>query len=123
MNEEEFDNWIVAYIEIYTAKNNLDEHHPHYWAIEQFVELEAGDPELCWKAILTIVAAKPAPIVLANLGSGPMEELLELHGVAYIDRIEKEARQNSDFQSLLHDVWGLSDDKIWQRVLTARLNS
>ena len=122
MNETDFDNWVAAYIDVYDNSNDPDENHPSYWAIERFVDLEADSPEECWAAMLSIVAIKPSPRVLANLADGPMEELLELHGIEFIDRIEKEAQINPDFRNLLHRVWEITDKAIWQRLLRARLD-
>lgn len=122
MNKEDFDNWVAAYIVLFDSNNDPDENHPSYWAIERFVDLEADSPEDCWAAILSIVAKNPSARILANLASGPMEELLELHGNEYIDRIEKEARINADFRNLLHNVWEITNETIWRRILRARLD-
>jgi len=122
MNEEDFDNWITAYIEVYDSNGDRDENHPSYWAIERFVDLEAEFPEICWVAILTIVAKNPSQRILDNLASGPMEELLELHGAEFIDRIEKEARANPSFQNLLQSVWEITNKALWERILRARLD-
>jgi hypothetical protein len=123
MNEEDFDNWIAAYIDIYDSSEDLEENHPSYWAIERFVDLEAEFPETCWVAILTIVAKQPSNRILENLAAGPLEELLELHGVGYIDRIEKEAHVNPEFRNLLNSLWKITDEAIWKRILRARLGN
>ena len=122
MKKEDFDNWVAAYIDIFSNQDEPDERHPSYWAIEQFADFEADYPEECWNAMLSIVAKEPTPRILANLAAGPMEELLELHGSDYIDRIEKEARINPDFRNLLHSVWEITNKSIWKRVLRARLD-
>jgi len=122
MNEEDFDNWITAYIDVYDNNGDRDENHPSYWAIERFVDLEAEFPETCWVAILTIVAKKPSQRILDNLASGPMEELLELHGAEFIDRIEKEARANLGFRNLLQNVWEITNKGLWERILRARFD-
>lgn len=123
MTEQEFERWINAYIDIYSSNSEVDEFHPHYWAIEHFVDLEADHPEVIWAAIITILKKAPAERVLANLASGPLEELIELHGTEYISRIEKEAQENPPFRSLLHGVWETTNPAIWARVVRARLDS
>jgi hypothetical protein len=40
MEIEELDAWVDAYIEIYESESSNDEHHPCYWAIEKFADLE-----------------------------------------------------------------------------------
>jgi len=122
MNKADFEKWVAAYIDVYENDNDPDENHPSYWAIEQFADMEADFPEECWAAILSIVAKRPTPRILAHLASGPMEELLELHGNEFIERIEKEAKTNSDFRKLLHSVWEITNKAIWQRLLKARLD-
>jgi len=71
---------------------------------------------------LTIVAKKPSQRILDNLASGPMEELLELHGAEFIDRIEKEARANLGFRNLLQNVWEITNKGLWERILRARFD-
>jgi len=123
MDKEAFKQWVEAYIDIYSGKDEFDEHHPHYWAIEKFVDQEADFPAVNWAAILTILSATPPERVLANLASGPLEELIELHGEEYIERIEAECRTNPEFRRLLHGVWETTNSEIWARVVKARLNS
>lgn len=114
------DEWVDAYISVYDSNDSLDEEHPCYWAIEKFADLEAGFPELCWQAIREIVERQPAHKILANLAAGPLEELVELHGPEYIDRIEKEAQSSSSFRVLLRELWETTNETIWSRILRAR---
>ena len=120
MTEENLDEWVRAYISIYVGDEPIVEEHPCYWAIERFVDLEADFPDLVWQAITEIVQQNPAQRVLANLASGPLEELVELHGPEFIDRIEKSAQSNSDFRVLLQELWETTDERIWSRILRAR---
>lgn len=123
MTEEEFHNWVEAYIEIYSGKEEFDEFHPQYWAIEKFADLEADSPEICWAAILIIQRKNPDERVIANLAAGPLEELVELHGDDFIERIEKEARSSSQFRNLLNLLWETTDEELWKRIVKARLDS
>ena len=120
MAVENLEEWIAAYIAIHDGNDPIGEEHSCYWAIERFVDLEADFPELCWQAITEIVEMKPAHRVLANLAAGPLEELVELHGAEYIDRIEKQARSSPDFRILLQQLWETTDEAIWSRILRAR---
>ena len=120
MIEEDLDKWINAYISVYDGDDPIDEEHPCYWAVEKFADLEADSPQLCWQAIIGIVEGVPQHRVLANLASGPMEELVELHGLEYIDKIESQARSSSDFRVLLRELWETTNSAIWTRILHAR---
>jgi hypothetical protein len=123
MNEKDITKLVEAYIEIYGNDEEFDEFHPQYWAIEKFTDLEADYPEVSWTAILEVVDRNPPQRVLANLAAGPLEELLELHGESYIERIEKEARANPVFRDTLRLVWEITNKAVWQRVLKATRDS
>jgi hypothetical protein len=120
MEIEELDAWVDAYIEIYESESSNDEHHPCYWAIEKFADLEMEHPDLNWKAMLQIIAENTSAAVISNLASGPMEELVELHGVEYISNIEREAQSNLNFRILLRELVETSDKNIWSQILRAR---
>jgi hypothetical protein len=43
--------------------------------------------------------------ILSNLGAGPLEDLLVVHGDKFIDRVELLARQDRQFRKSLGIVW------------------
>jgi hypothetical protein len=55
-------------------------------------------------------------LVLANLGAGPLEDLLARHGSEFIEQFETLARQDAEFRRLLGVVWqnNIADD-LWLR--------
>jgi hypothetical protein len=55
-----------------------------------------------------------------RLAAGPLEELIELHGVEYIDHIEKTAQTNLNFRLVLRKLIETTDKNIWSRILRAR---
>ena len=120
MELEDLNEWVEAYIEVHESGNSSDETHPCYWAVEKFADLEMDYPDLTWAAMLQIISKTSSIIVINNLAAGPLEELVELHGVEYIGKIEKEAQSNLNFRMLLRELWETTDKTIWNRILRAR---
>ena len=77
-------------------------------------------PDLNWAAMLQIISTTTSDSVIQSLAEGPLEELVELHGVEYIDKIEKEAQSNLNFRLLLRELIETTDKTIWNRILRAR---
>jgi hypothetical protein len=78
-------------------------------------------PEVAWSAILRILERELTTEQIAILAAGPLEDLLARHGSQFIDRAEREAKQNPGFNHLLGGVWQSNmSQEIWQRVQTSR---
>lgn len=120
MEMEELNAWVNAYIEVHESENSVNEQHECYWAIEKFADMEMDHPDLNWAAMLQIISLSTSESVIDSLAAGPLEELVELHGVEYIDRIEKAAQTNLDFRFLLRELIETTDKNIWSRILRAR---
>ena len=120
MEMEELNAWVNAYIDVQESENPSDENHPSYWAIERFADLEMHHPDLNWAAMLQIISLTTSDKVVYSLASGPLEELVELHGMEYIDKIEKAAQSNLNFRLLLRALIETTDKNIWARILRAR---
>ncbi|MBL4573121.1 MAG: hypothetical protein JKY86_08615 [Gammaproteobacteria bacterium] len=120
MEMEELNEWVNAYIEVHESKNSSNENHPCYWSIEKFADMEMDHPDISWAAMLQIISLTTSDRVIHSLAAGPLEELVELHGVEYIDEIEKAAQTNLNFRLLLRELIETTDKNIWSRVLRAR---
>lgn len=120
MEMEELNEWVNAYIEVHESENSSNEDHTCYWAIEKFADLEMDHPDLNWAAMLHIISLSTSESVIQHLAAGPLEELVELHGVEYIDKIEKAAQTNLTFRLLLRELIETTDKNIWSRILRAR---
>ena len=70
--------------------------------------------------MLQIISTTTSDSVIQSLAEGPLEELVELHGVEYIDKIEKEAQSNLNFRLLLRELIETTDKTIWNRILRAK---
>ena len=120
MEIEELNEWVTAYIEVHESENSSNEDHSCYWAIEKVADMEMDYPDLNWAAMLQIISVTTSDAVIHNLACGPLEELVELHGVEYIDQIEKTARTNLNFRLVLRELIETTDKNIWNRILRAR---
>ena len=120
MEMEELNEWVNAYIEVHKSENSSNEDHSCYWAIEKFADMEMDHPDLNWAAMLQIISLTTADTVIQSLAAGPLEELVELHGVEYIDQIEKTARPDLNFRFVRRALIETTDKNIWTRILRAR---
>jgi hypothetical protein len=120
MEEEEFEQWISAYMEAQASEGVMDIDHPLFWAVSKLAETATRDPELCWKAIIEILGRDPSDNVKGLLAAGALEDLIEFHGRRMIERIEAEAGQNPAFKDLLKRVLESSTPDIWSRIEKAR---
>jgi hypothetical protein len=102
----------------------VDVDHPLWWTIERFQHLvfeqTRFDPEDAWTCVLRVLAANPSEMVIANLAAGPLEDILNHHGAAFIDRIEAEAGRNPAFRDLMGGVWQRAGNAFWDRFDRAR---
>jgi hypothetical protein len=82
-----------------------------------FMYLVEDDPETAWEAILEAIDQPRMTPYLGNLAASPLEELLDLHGASFIDRVEQRARSDAKFARVLGGVWkSAMPESIWQRV-------
>jgi hypothetical protein len=88
----------------------------------EFVWTAEEHPERAWEAILKVVAEPRAQAWLQHLAAGPVEDLLNLHGAEFIERVEAAARENPTFARMLAGVNKfMMPDDVWQRVQQAKL--
>jgi hypothetical protein len=90
------------------------------WARKEVNEICEENPEQALRLINKILASTQHEYVLANLAAGPLEILLGHHGKEVIADVERLAKSDPRFRSLLQGVWqNLMDDQTWGRVLKA----
>jgi hypothetical protein len=122
IERDELEDWVNAYVEAELA-GNIGIDHQLWWSKQKFFDLEIDDPESIWAAILLTIEKTSDHRVIGGVAAGPLEDLIENHGAAWIDRIELEARRNPKFRHLLGGVWKSSTPEIWSRVENARVKS
>jgi len=108
MNTSLVDKWIEYH---QTQNKEL------FWAWEQLDDAVHDSPNEAFEYILSIAQTTTDPLVLSNLGAGPLEDLLVYHGAEYIDQVETKARQIPQFTQVVKSVWknNMSND-VWERI-------
>jgi hypothetical protein len=81
------------------AKSRSDQYFDAWIAVDRYVHEQ---PALGWRIILKIVElAEGDESVLGSVGAGPLEDLVRLHPVPYLDLAEAEAAANPPFAQAL----------------------
>ncbi len=96
--EAQMDPTEANLVEAYIRANDVTGDASFSWANDELRGLVWQEPERAWLVILAIVERHPAIWVLASLGAGPLEDLLQTHGPLFIDRVEQEAQRNENFR-------------------------
>jgi len=63
------------------------------------------EPEEAWRLVVEISEVSADPWVLENLGAGPLETLLTLHGESTLKAVEAYASQRQEFLGVVAHVW------------------
>lgn len=83
-------------------------------------ELPRDFPELAWTCILLILEQIGRPDEdrrFSVLAAGPLEELMNLHGEAFIDRAVGQTQLDPRFALLLGGVWRSEiAESVWERM-------
>lgn len=93
---------------------------PRFAAIMELDRLAHDEPELAWDLILRILAQDQSDHVMQILSAGPLEDLIQYHGPAFIERIEARAKEDANFRNLLGGVWESSTPDVWSRIEKVR---
>jgi hypothetical protein len=89
----------------------------HWWAYQAMCKLVEASPEEALSLILVVLERASSPNDLADIGSGPLEDLLRLHAIAVIDKVETLAKSNPAMRTALSHVWfSQGDTKLNERL-------
>jgi hypothetical protein len=75
------------------------------WAWEKVRELVENNPEEAWKLTLLMINKSESDEALAHVAAGPLENLLNRHGLVLIDRIEDASRKDARVRLALSGAW------------------
>jgi hypothetical protein len=88
-------------------------------AIYDVQNLADGEPDTLWEVVLNVLKLRPSEEVLGMLAASPLEDLIQDHGVRFVDRVADEAGRNPAFAALLPKVWiPLGNDPTTLRFVT-----
>jgi len=121
------DDWI-AYTRLPNSNRAAEEVIERAWVLNDLV---LQQPSLAWEIIKNVInrfsegevfasGETEAQRILANLGAGPLEDLLEAHGPSLIDVVENEARRDRRVMWTMGCVWTSSrSDELGAKVKRA----
>jgi hypothetical protein len=99
--------WIKASkaLEVFGGQSGSEDLHPNFWAHEYLLETTHNDPEKAWPILLAIRISTDDQLVLAHLAASHFEDLINMHGYKFIDRIEALAKEDKDFRHFIGGIW------------------
>ena len=90
---------------------------PLFWAYNELDDFCDDDPDVALDIILDILSNDSSKTMLANVGSGPLEDLLARHGSDVIDKIKHISESSLVLRQALGAVWKNSlDESVWSDV-------
>lgn len=107
MNAEEL---ATAYLQYFETKQEDDR-----WAWSDVDELVRRKPDQGWEVVRLLVNKAASDEALAFVAAGPLEDLLKKHGLAVMDQIEDECRENDRLRLALSGVWIDSSTPVFNR--------
>jgi hypothetical protein len=110
------DGWLSYWL----APNGSPTRASFSWVMDREYELVREEPEVALLLILEVLRRNQSNQILQVLSAGPHEDLLAKHGERIIVAVEREAKINPSFATLLGGVWqnDMSTD-VWARVQAA----
>src|SRR5437764_1312712 len=93
-----------AWITLQATPQNAPEYSSLFWAYRQSYNLAREEPKEAWQLILAIWSLDQSAPTKRSLTAGLIEELLCYHGKSMIEHIERQARADRSFATLLGAV-------------------
>jgi hypothetical protein len=103
-NPMNLDTLADTYLRYHKEKRTEDS-----WAWDRVWEIVHDEPDVALELTLSLLKkAGDDDAVLAYVAAGALEELLQLHGLLVIDRLEQEGKTDPRLQLALSGVWGIN---------------
>lgn len=109
-------DFVKSWMAMQDALAGTEAYERNFWAHEALADLCADAPQDAWEVIVALVGAAKSEPLLEAIGAGPLQDLMALHGEAYIARVEREAARNASFRRAMAGAWLDKDDTpVWAR--------
>jgi len=106
-----------AWITLQTTPQHAPEYNSLFWAFRQSYDLAREEPMEAWQLILNIWSLDQSIPTRKTLSAGLIEELLCYHGEFMIQHIERQAKADRSFATLLGAVrQNTMADEVWNRL-------
>ncbi|MBN6152387.1 hypothetical protein JR065_18770 [Xanthomonas sp. AmX2] len=95
-----------SWAKIQSIAEDTNEYAEHEWALRELGNLIALEPIQAWHVVESIYEANKADSwVIENLGAGPVETMLRMHGSAVLPLLSLYFSANEEFKDVLKHVW------------------
>jgi len=106
-----------AWITLQATPQHASEYNSLFWAFKQSYDLAREEPMEAWQLILTIWSLDQSIPTKRSLSAGLIEELLCYHGEFMVQHIERQAKADRSFATLLGGVGqNTMTDAVWNRL-------
>ena len=117
MTNRERNQVAKAWITLQATPQHAPEYSSLFWAFTRTYDLAREEPMEAWQLILTIWSLDQSAPTRKSLSAGLIEELLCYHGESMIEHIERQARADRSFATLLGSVrQNTMKDEVWNRL-------
>jgi hypothetical protein len=106
-----------AWITLQTTPQHAPEYNSLFWSFKQSYDLAREEPMEAWQLILAIWSLDQSIPTKRSLSAGLIEELLCYHGESMVQHIERQAKADRSFATLLGGVGqNTMTDAVWNRL-------
>lgn len=107
MNDEigRSNSLVTTWIELQSLTPDDPSHLKLEWAAVELNMLCLENPDEAWNVVKEVFESSEDPWVLENLGAGPLETLLSMHGDNTLQEVRIYSRQRPRFLKVLAHVW------------------
>jgi hypothetical protein len=106
-----------AWITLQTTPQHAPEYNSLFWSFKQSYDLAREEPMEAWQLILAIWSLDQSIPTKRSLSAGLIEELLCYHGEFMVQHIERQAKADRSFATLLGGVGqNTMTDAVWNRL-------
>ncbi|MCU1251130.1 MAG: hypothetical protein JWQ49_4159 [Edaphobacter sp.] len=117
MTDGERNRLARAWITLQTTPQHAPEYNSLFWAFTQSYDLAREEPMEAWQLILAIWSLDKSIPTKQSLSTGFIEELLCYHGEFMIQHVERQAKADRSFATLLGAVRrSTMPDDVWNRL-------
>jgi hypothetical protein len=101
LKEKLVDDWI-RYQEL--SRPESPEALNYEWAADEVMDMSITDINMCWKFVLEVISKSKDEWVLANVGAGPLEDMMSTDSALTLELIRC-ALPNKELSFCLKNVW------------------
>jgi uncharacterized protein DUF6869 len=76
-----------------------------WWAFDNVHDSVRDRPRRAWRLLDALTRLATTPMLVRDLGCGPLEDFVRLHAPAFIRQIERRCAENSRFRRALSHAW------------------